>query len=423
MKNSGIEWIGSIPEHWSVQRVNQAFHFKKSKAKENNPVVLSLTRDSIKIRDISTNEGQLAENYTDYNPVQVGDFLLNVMDLYSGANCNVSNVEGVISPAYANLRYRENINPHYYDYYFKVQYWTMAMFAHGKGISFEHRWTINRRDLLKYEIPKLPFLEQNKIVDILQNKISKVDFLLNTLYRQVEKLNEYKKNIIHLAISRGLNELTVFKSSGFDHIGDIPVHWTIFPLKAVFNMIGSGSTPTSDNSSYYDGGISWIQSGDLGNKYIETTQKTVSQEALKDFSSLNYYKGPFLVMAMYGASIGNVSISKIDATTNQACCVLSEPKPNISLDFIYYVLVANRDSLTAFGKGGTQPNISQQVIKPFRISIPPIEEQLQIVKYLHDKTGKIESLINLKREKIVKLNDYKKSLTYEYVTGKKEVFV
>ena len=120
MKDSGVEWIGEMPEDWNVQRVKNAFVRKKTEAHQENPVVLSLARAGVKVRDLSKNEGQIAESYYNYNLVDPGDLLLNPMDLYSGANCSVSNVKGVISQAYINLRAQKGYNSKFYDYYFKL---------------------------------------------------------------------------------------------------------------------------------------------------------------------------------------------------------------------------------------------------------------------------------------------------------------
>lgn len=141
MKDSGIEWIGEIPVDWSMKRVKHIFTRKNEKAMQENPTILSLARDGVKVRDISNNEGQIAESYYNYNPVEEGDLLLNPMDLYSGANCSISKVRGVISPAYINLKANVGVNPAFYDYYFKVQYWLMAFFSYGKGVSYDNRWT------------------------------------------------------------------------------------------------------------------------------------------------------------------------------------------------------------------------------------------------------------------------------------------
>ena len=117
MKNSGIPWIGEVPKDWEVRKVKNAFVRQNEKAHQENPIILSLARAGVKVRDISTNEGQMAESYYDYNPVEPYDLLINPMDLYSGANCSMSLVSGVISPAYVNLRAKGGSNPRYYDYY------------------------------------------------------------------------------------------------------------------------------------------------------------------------------------------------------------------------------------------------------------------------------------------------------------------
>ena len=117
MKDSGVEWIGEIPKNWNVQRVKNAFVRKKAEAHQENPVVLSLARAGVKVRDLSKNEGQIAESYYNYNLVEFGDLLLNPMDLYSGANCSISMVEGVISPAYINLRAKSGYSSRYNTFF------------------------------------------------------------------------------------------------------------------------------------------------------------------------------------------------------------------------------------------------------------------------------------------------------------------
>ena len=165
MKESNVDWIGKIPKTWKIGKVKDIFVRKNEKANQENPVVLSLARSGVKVRDISTGEGQLAESYDNYNPVEINDLLLNPMDLYSGANCSVSKVKGVISPAYINLKAKGKNDPTYYDYYFKTQYWSMALFAHGKGVSFDNRWTLGLDTALNYFIPIPSEEEQIKTGD------------------------------------------------------------------------------------------------------------------------------------------------------------------------------------------------------------------------------------------------------------------
>lgn len=155
---------------------------------QDDPVVLSLARSGVRVRDISNNEGQIAESYYNYNPVDIDDLLINPMDLYSGANCSISKVQGVISPAYINLRALDGINPVFYDYYFKVQYWMMAFFSYGKGVSYENRWTLTTDTLMNYPVVVPPYKEQCRIANFLDNKCSKIGKTIAKHEQVIEKL-------------------------------------------------------------------------------------------------------------------------------------------------------------------------------------------------------------------------------------------
>ena len=186
-------------------------------------------------------------------------------------------------------------------------------------------------------------------------------------------------------------------------------------------MIGSGTTPKSSDDKLFNGDINWIQSGDINGADLTETRFHISNETVEALSALRVYKAPFIVIAMYGASIGNLSISKVDACTNQACCCLSNPADGVELKYIFYVLKPAKDYLIWKADGGGQPNISQDKIKSLWISLPPLPEQQQIADYLDSKCAKIDALIAIKQQKIEKLTQYKKSLIYEYVTGKREL--
>lgn len=178
-------------------KVKNCFVVAKDKAHLDDPVILSLARDGVRIRDISTNEGQLADSYYDYNPVKENDLLLNPMDLVSGANCTLSDKEGVISPAYVNLRNKKGYYSKYYDYFFKTQYWTRNFFACGKGVSFDNRWTLNNDALMNYKIPVIPYDTQKKIADDLDVKINKINKAKKELEDQIQLLESYKRSLIN----------------------------------------------------------------------------------------------------------------------------------------------------------------------------------------------------------------------------------
>lgn len=287
MKDSGIRWIGEIPTNWNVIRVKDAFVRKKTKAKQKNPTILSLARSGIKIRDITNNEGQLAENYSDYNPVKIDDLVLNPMDLISGDNCNISKVEGVISPAYINLRYKEGINPEFYNFYFKYQYWCKAFFAHGKGVSFENRWTLNSDTLERFPLILPPIEEQNCIVNFLKAKCSEIDSLHNDIEKQIDILEKYKKVIITEAVTKGFNSNVEMKNSGVEWIKEIPKNWKVNKIKYLFTS-GKGLSITKEN--LIDDGLPVISYGQIHAKNNNSVD--INKDLLR-FVSYGYQKYNF----------------------------------------------------------------------------------------------------------------------------------
>ena len=211
------------------------------------------------------------------------------------------------------------------------------------------------------------------------------------------------------------------KDSGIEWIGEIPEDWEVKKLNYCFNMIGSGTTPKSERDDYYNGDIHWLQSGDIHGMYITNTEKYINQNALNDFSALKVYKAPFIVIAMYGASIANTSIVKIDCCTNQACCVLSNLKNDISENYAYYSVITAKSELLLLSRGGTQPNISQDIIKQLRIPFPPLPEQQKIADFLDCKCSEIDSVISKTKSSIEEYKKLKQSIITEVVTGKVKI--
>lgn len=210
------------------------------------------------------------------------------------------------------------------------------------------------------------------------------------------------------------------KDSGVEWIGKIPKEWINNKISREFEIIGSGSTPLSSNLEYYNGDINWLLTGDLTDGYIYQTSKKITQKALKDYSTLNIYPEESLIIAMYGATIGKTGLTKIKTTTNQACCVLANPK-NLNIKFAHYWFIANKNEIVNLGRGGGQPNISQDLIKSLKFSNPLKSEQDNIVKFLDEKTAEFDSIISKKEALIEKLEEAKKSLISEVVTGKVKV--
>lgn len=416
MKDSGIRWMGDIPSDWNVERVKHGFVRKKEEAHQENPIVLSLARAGVKVRDISNNEGQIAESYYNYNPVDVDDLLINPMDLYSGANCSISKIKGVISPAYINLRYCEGHNPNYYDYYFKVQYWMMAFFAHGKGVSYENRWTLNAETLMNYPIIVPPYNEQCRIVKYLDSKCSQIDAIIEKQQTIIEKLKEYKLRLIQETVTKGLDENVELKESGEIWVGKVPKHWKVLKLKCHTRMI----TPMRDKPEDLSGDIPWVRIEDYNGKYIDSSREGfgVSEQTIKEMNLKVYPVGSILCTS--SCDLGKCAIVATPLVSNQRFINIV-PDEDTSSDYLYYVMSSNADRMNHLSTGTIQANLSRVAFEHLLIQFPPLEEQKEIASYLDYKVESIDSSIMGKEKMVEKLREYKKTLIYEVVTGKKEV--
>lgn len=206
-----------------------------------------------------------------------------------------------------------------------------------------------------------------------------------------------------------------YKPSGDFWCDEIPDYWETWKIFHAFGAIGSGTTPPSDESEWYqDGTIPWITTGELRENTIYETTKTVTEKALEKFSALRVHPAGSLAIAMYGATIGRLGILGVDAATNQACCVMSDPQ-SLAVKFVFYWLQAFKQQLVDWhATGGGQPNVNQQIIASLRISAPAIAEQTAIATFLDRETGKIDALI-AEQEKLLTLLAEKRQATISHV--------
>lgn len=411
MKPSGIKWIGDIPFDWKVLRVKDGFVQKKSKAFQIDPVVLTLARSGVKIRDMSNAEGQFAASYYEYNPVDIDDMLINPMDLISGDNCSLSKVEGVISPAYVNLRYKKGFCPSYYQYYFKYQYWSMAFFAHGKGVSFENRWTLNNETLMKFPLVTPPFDVQKLVADFLDQKCGEIDTLVSDIQSQIETLENYKKSIITEAVTRGLNPNAEIIGSRIFYMAPYNASWRL-------TKIGYECTKLWRSFKAEDSPLLCTNKGKVAVRPPEMAGKMVSE----DNAMQGIRKGDIAIHGM-DTWHGAIALSEYDGKITRVVHVCDSTQEKRFI--VYYLQQLAFNGVYKLISNGVRGNTSDfrswDKVKNIYIALPDINEQIEIADYLDEKCAEIEAIIADKKAQLETLADYKKSLIYEYVTGKKQV--
>lgn len=193
-------------------------------------------------------------------------------------------------------------------------------------------------------------------------------------------------------------------------------NWRRLKIAWLFDDISSGTTPSSTNEEYYkDGEIPWVNTGDLTDGKLSSVNKKITRKAIADYPALKVHPKNSLIVALYGATIGKLAITQFDVTTNQACCVLNQPR-NINIDFVFYWFLANREGIIQRSVGGGQKNISQGIIRSLRIDVPSLTVQNKIINFLDQKTSEIDTLIEDKEKLIALLEEKRQAIITEAVT-------
>ena len=405
-KDSGIEWIGEIPKEWKVNKIGNLYKIRNEKVSDKDFPPLSVTMNGV-VPQLET--AAKTNNGDDRKLVRKGDFAINSRSDRRGS-CGISLYDGSVSLINTILTPRNSMNSQYYNWLFHTELFADEFYKWGHGI-VDDLWTTKWQEMKNISIVSPSLSEQQKIADYLDKVCGEADEMIALQEKMIEELKAYKQSIITEAVTKGLNPNVPMKNSGINWIGEIPEHWDKDKIIRIFNLIGSGTTPSSSDNELYEGNLNWIQSGDINGGDLYESKNKISEKTLKKYSALTMYDAPFIIIAMYGASVGNISISHINGCVNQACCVMSETKQDFK--YVFYAIKSAKDYLIYKAVGGGQPNISQSTLKQLWLPVPSLFEQQQIASFLDSKCSEIDSLIAIKQ--------HKKSVIYEYVTGKKEV--
>lgn len=427
--DSKIKWIGKIPSHWSTSKFKHEFIFSKSINTSNNPTILSLTLKGIKIRDISTNEGQIASSYDNYTKVHKKDIVLNPMDLISGfVDC--SPVEGVISPAYYTLKPNKDVDPEYYKYYIQKHYYERIFFPFAEGVSVDHRWTLKKEDFLNFSIIKPPYKEQKQIADYLDKQTAKIDMIISKNEMLIHLLEEKRTALINNILTKGLIPSVPMKDSGFDWIGKIPEHWE-------FISIGNFSSLITD----------YVANGSFASlrKNVEYLDEESYAILVRLVDNTNNFKGPFVYinedsynfLSKTKLKEGDIILANIGATLGTVFRVpnLGKPMslgPNVllvrfknNINGEYFLNLINSDIgkcfIDSITTQTTQPKFNKTELRKLKILHPPINEQEQINKKINEINKNINAPIIKIKKQIELLDEYKISLIHHVVTGKLDI--
>ena len=439
---SGVEWLGEVPEHWEVKRLEHVASYQTSsvdkKVEEGQiPVRLCNYTDVYYQDRIRASRGGFMEATATRREIarfrlEPGDVVITKdsedwQDIGVPALVDETADDFVCGYHLGIIRPRPLLHPSFLFRLMQSGAVNQRLQTSASGVT---RYGLPNSAVSDVSLPLPPLDEQRAIAAFLDRETERIDALVAKMRLLIERLQENRTALITRTVTRGLPSEAAravgldpsprLKPSGVEWLGDVPEHWEVLQPSFGFARIGSGTTPHSDSYEYYDGDTPWVTTTELRETTIFETAKSVTATALRDHPTLSLYPAGALVTAMYGATIGRLGILGVPATVNQACCVFAEPT-RLQTRFVYYWLLGFRDVLISHSVGGGQPNLSQQDLRAIRIPAPDAPEQVRIADFLYAQTMRLDKLVRRAVSAIERLQEYRTALITAAVTGKVDV--
>lgn len=417
MKDSGIEWIGEIPEGWSIARGKHILTLLQRAVFPTDGVITCFRDGEVTLRSNRREDGfTVSLKEIGYQGIEPGDLVVHGMDGFAGS-IGISDSRRKSSPVLVVLDSSQDKK--YLMYYLRSMAYNNVFLALSTGIrvrSCDLKW--NKLADLLYLVP--PIVEQHKLVSFLDEKCSEIDAMLSKTRASIEEYKKLKQAVITQAVTKGVRGEREMKDSGVEWIGEIPKEWICEKIKYATSISrGLFNHRPRNDERYYNGKYPFIQTGDVANatKYIVSYSQTLNE--LGKAVSKEFPKGT-LTMTI-AANVGDVAILNFDAYfPDSVVCFI--PNKNIRTLYLFYVFSSMKDEFTRTAIKSTQLNLNIDRVKETFIPVTlSVNEQCEIENYLESKCAEIDGLIAKKEQLVKELESYKKSLIYEVVTGKREV--
>ncbi len=425
MKDSGIPWIGVIPDTWRVYRNKHVMHKEKALCEHyNGEDIISLTMNGVIIRDLDAG-GKMPTTFDGYQYVEPDDLLLCLFDIDVTPRCvGLVRNYGLTSPAYSRFKVHNGFCNAYYDYLLRTID-DKKVFVH---LSKNLRSSLTESDFGVLPTIAPPFEEQVKIASFLDSECSRIDSVIEQTRASIEEYKKLKQSVITQAVTKGIRPNREMKDSGIEWIGYMPKEWGLIPFRHVLHERNEKNSPVKSTERL-------SLSIDLGvTLYAE---KTTNLDRFKDdFEQYKLAHTGDLVMNSMNMIVGASGVSAYFGCVSPAYYTFyDDTEDHVTAKFCEYifrsktmlrVLYSLGKGIYAIVRGDDRVNtcrlkVSREDLRSIQIPLPSVNEQRDIVAFLDAKCREVDILINKKESIIQELDNYKKSLIYEYVTGKKEV--
>lgn len=410
MKDSGVTWIGDIPSPWDMGRIDSFYTLRNTKVSDKDYQPLSVTMKGV-LPQLET--AAKTNAHDDRKLVKKGDFAINSRSDRRGS-CGIASCDGSVSLINTILAPKGDMDPEYYNWLFHTVQFADEFYKWGHGI-VDDLWTTNYQDMKKISIPVPPMDEQHCIAVYLNEQCADIDALTVDILSEIETLEELKRSLITETVTKGLNKNVPMKDSGIEWVGEIPASWNIHPLYFYFGE------RKNKNYALQEQNLLSLSYGKIIRKDIDTVGGLLPAS----FNTYNIVEiGDIIIRP---TDLQNDKRSLRTGLVNEKGIITSAyidlaPKCDLNSAFFHYLLHSFDVQKVFYNMGnGVRQGLNFSEFSKLMVFAPSRCEQDDIVTYLNDKCTEIEALVVRKQEQLTVLADYKKSIVYEYVTGKKAV--
>lgn len=410
MKDSGIEWIGDIPKNWNMSKIGSLYTQRNEKVSDKEYQPLSVTMQGVLPQLASAAKTDDGDNR---KLVRVGDFAINSRSDRRGS-CGISPLDGSVSLINIILTPRTTMHPGYYDWLFHTTLFADELYKWGHGIVAD-LWTTRWQEMKSICVPVPEYAEQKHISEFLDSECAEIDAVLEKTRASIDEYKKLKQSVITQAVTKGIRGDRPMKDSGIEWIGEIPKSWGINTIFQLCTQVKNKNVGLIENN------LLSLSYGKIKRKNIDAVEGLLPES----FDGYNIIEKNDIVLRLTDLQNDHTSlrvgISEERGIITSAYLTIRN-RSNFIPKYLYYYLHSFDISKGFYGMGaGVRQSLNWDGLKWLKVITPSREEQEQIAEFLNTKCTEIDNLILKKEQYITEIENYKKSLIYEYVTGKKEV--
>ena len=422
-KDTGLPWLGEVPRHWEVRRIKTVLREVDRRSSTGRETLLSLRMQAGLVDHHALGGKPIPPSaLVGYKRVLSGEIVMNRMrasaGLFAAATSN-----GLVSPDYATFRPVAPVNVAYAVQLFRTPAMTAVFRLESTGLGTGESGFLRlySDQFGRLAIPTPPIAEQDAIVRFLNWANSRLEQAIQAKRKVVALLAEQRRGVIHRAVTQGLDPDAPLKPTGLPWLGDIPQHWDLWRISR-FARVGNGSTPSRGKPFYWNNGTyPWLNSSQVNRQYIDSADQFITRVALRECHLPRVPPGSVLVaITGQGKTRGMSAILGFEATINQHVAYITPRIPLASAEYIHLALTAAYRQLRAASEdaGSTKGAITCEDLKRFKLAIPPVAEQTQLIRHIHTVTGELTNATARLEREIELLREYRIRLITDIVTGK-----